>query len=266
MCLSVLAYHASPLYPFILIHNRDEFEARPSQPAHLWTANGILGGKDLKSNGMWLGISPSGRFASITNYRDPLHFLPEAPSRGFLVKDFLMNSLSPSDWIGKLELQLSQLNGFNLFFGSIRAPWFYSSRRKQLISLPVGIHGLSNADLNTPWPKVTRAVGKFGRILSESNENESELIENLFALLRDPIPALPEHVPQTGLSAEAELALSSVFVNARNPGRDYSTRCSTVILVNSKSEMNFRERTFLNGVLQGEADFYFGMKVSSPSA
>ena len=92
MCLILFAWQAHPRYSLVVAANRDEFHQRPSAAANFWEDDpGILAGRDLQGGGTWLGITRSGRFAAITNYREPLD--PEPPperSRGLLVRDFLI--------------------------------------------------------------------------------------------------------------------------------------------------------------------------------
>lgn len=247
MCLIVLGYQVSDRFPFILIHNRDEFYNRPFEPLSSWQEpEGILGGRDLKSEGMWLGMTKSGHFGTITNFRDIKSYRPDAPSRGSVVKSFLLESLkkpnySPSSFLNKYEESFQQMNFFNLFFGSIVSPWYFSSRSLDLKKLDPGIYGLSNSSLDTPWPKLLQAKTKIKEILNSSeSESITKIEEELFKILKDPTPAQLNTLPNTGLSTEKEKALSSIFVELP----EYGTLTSTLILVDSKKKTLFEERVY----------------------
>ena len=72
MCVIFFAYRAHPEYPLILLANRDEFYARPTDGARAWEYfPDIFAGRDLVHGGTWLGITKTRRFAAVTNYRDP---------------------------------------------------------------------------------------------------------------------------------------------------------------------------------------------------
>lgn len=245
MCLVVLGYRVSERFPFILIHNRDEFYDRPFEPLSYWgEPAGILAGRDLKSEGMWLGMTKFGHFGTITNVRDIKSHRPDAPSRGSVVKNFLLESLknphySPFSFLKSYQASFHQMNFFNLFFGSIVSPWYFSSKSLDLKKLEPGIYGLSNSSLDTPWPKLIQAKTKIKDILNSSeSESITEIEEELFKLLQDPTPAELKTLPSTGLSTQKEKALSSIFISL--PG--YGTLTSTLILVDSKRNTLFKER------------------------
>ena len=83
MCLILFAYQSHPDYKLILATNRDEFYQRETRTAHWWEDHPqILGGRDMKAGGTWMGITKGGRFAALTNYREPDVQLSSAPSRG----------------------------------------------------------------------------------------------------------------------------------------------------------------------------------------
>jgi uncharacterized protein with NRDE domain len=72
MCLILFAYKVHPKYKLMVAANRDEFYQRPTAPAHFWKdAPDILAGRDLEKMGTWMGVTKSGQFAALTNYRDP---------------------------------------------------------------------------------------------------------------------------------------------------------------------------------------------------
>jgi uncharacterized protein with NRDE domain len=246
MCLTVLCFQVSRRFPLILIHNRDEFYDRLAEPAHYWeNYPGLLGGQDLRSKGMWLGTQTQhSAFAAITNIRDPKSFKPDAISRGFVVRDFLLHSQEPHNYVHQLELKIPKMNPFNLLFGTYNQPYFYSSRIQNLLQLPPGIHGLSNATLNLPWPKVEKSKKMTEQLITTGEEVSLEnLSQALFEVLSNPTLAQPSELPETGLNPEAELALSSIFVKTKN----YGTVSSSILLLDDLGQGHFYEKPYLKG-------------------
>lgn len=225
----MFAYRAHARFPLILAANRDEFRERPAQPAHWWAdLPQILAGRDLQAGGTWLGITRSGRFAAITNHRDLRRAPIGGPSRGRLVRMALEGEIDPA---GSTDYE-----GFNLLHGTVDALRYHNNIQQVDEALAPGIHGLSNAFLDTPWPKVERAKAGLEKLL---DADDPALITGLFALLADGSPAPDDLLPDTGLPLELERAASSIFI----PTPGYGTRCSTVILVDDQGLVRFEERT-----------------------
>lgn len=166
MCLIVFGLHAHPRYPLVMAANRDEFVARPSEPAAFWQGyDGLLAGRDLAAGGTWMGVTRSGRFAALTNVRDPRAFDPAAPTRGELVVRFLAGTDDPVTHVKILAAESSQRNGFNLLVaGDGRLAWF-SNVGGEPCEVGTGVHAVSNALLDTPWPKVRRSAAGLAGIL-----------------------------------------------------------------------------------------------------
>ena len=157
MCLILFAYRSLPDYRLVLAANRDEFYDRPTRHVAFWDdAPEILAGRDLKAGGTWMGITKKGRFAAITNYRDSGMTIENAPSRGDLVKDFLIGKSRPHDYLESLQNKGQDYNGFNLIIGDGNELFYYSNRDGNIHNIEPGVHGLSNHLLNTPWPKVAQ--------------------------------------------------------------------------------------------------------------
>jgi len=237
MCLILFAYNVHPSYNLILVANRDEFYERPSSPADFWEdAPRVLAGRDLKEGGTWMGIDRAGRFAAITNYRDPASWKNNAPSRGGLVSSYLCSNQSNDDYLDKISRQAQLYNGYNLIVGDRRELLTYSNRGEKQ-KLNPGIYGLSNHLLNTPWPKVSR--GK--KLLKAALEKKgAELEETLFALLADrKIPA-DNKLPNTGIGLEWERVLSPIFITSPI----YGTRSSTILLIGKNGRVKFVEKVY----------------------
>lgn len=239
MCLILLAVAAHPRFPLVLAANRDEFYDRPTEAADFWPdAPDILAGRDLKDGGTWLGITQSGRIAALTNYRDPASIKAEAPSRGWLVRNYLTGRESPDEYLDGLAARAHEYNGFSILVGDTSRLLWYSNRggRQHLAS---GIYGLSNHLLDTPWPKVERGRTCLAEILAGAGTGAPP-VEKLFALLADETKPDDALLPDTGVGIEWERILGSLFI--RSP--QYGTRSSTVLVVDDKNRVTFAERVF----------------------
>ena len=227
MCLIAFAYKVHPHFPLIVAANRDEFLDRPADPARFWPAEPhVLAGRDRKAGGTWLGITTSGRFAALTNYRDLRLPRVDGPSRGGLVRRALEAGFVPQG--------TSVLEGFNLLYGPVGALRYHSNVNGADEEIAPGVHGLSNHLLDTSWPKVERAKKMLGAIIAE----EKPSTDALFALLADGALAPDDQLPDTGLDVLRERALSSIRIATDG----YGTRCSTVLLVDSSGQVFFEER------------------------
>lgn len=248
MCLVAMALDQSSRFPFVLAGNRDEFYDRPSTRLGWWEPEGggpaILGGRDLTAGGTWLGLTAQGRLGLITNIRNPGHVDPNAPSRGLVVPQWLKGDTSmPMLWP---RLAISGYNGFNMLaLDFAEGECFWVNNRKLFPErLQRGIFGLSNAILNTPWPKVQQLKAKLKQSVAQAADAE-ELANRLFEALADPTPASDEQLPRTGVSLEWERLLSPAFI--KSPDGKYGTRCSTLVIterVNKRLVTHVLERTF----------------------
>ena len=248
MCLVAFALDQSSRFPFVMAANRDEFFDRPAARLGWWEPEtpgpAILGGRDLHAGGTWLGLTALGRLGMVTNVRDPQDMDPQAPSRGQIVPQWLKGDLHMSMLWPRLAM--SGYNGFNMIaldFAQGECFWL-NNKRLYPERLQRGIFGLSNAQLNTPWPKVQALKGTLKAALPEAQDAD-ELAHTLFEALADPAEAPDDQLPRTGVSHEWEKMLSSAFIRASNGL--YGTRCSTVIVterVNKRLVTHVMERTF----------------------
>lgn len=236
MCLILVAWNAHPDYPLVVAANRDEFLARPAAPAHWWTdAPDLLAGRDLEAGGTWMGVSRSGRFAALTNYRDPTRHLPGAPSRGALVRDCLTASTATIATLDRIAAVSARYAGFNMLVSDGATLGIHESTTGSVRTLAPGIHALSNHLLDTPWPKVQRARASFTKVITRLPDHGQ-----LLATLTDTTAAGDAYLPATGVSPEWERWLSPAFIRA--PG--YGTRCSTVITRDHSGRTQFSEWTW----------------------
>jgi uncharacterized protein with NRDE domain len=239
MCLITLAWRFHPDYPLVLAANRDEWHARPAEPLSWWRSEPpILAGRDVRGGGTWLGVRRDGRFAALTNYRDPGDERPaHAPSRGALVVATLARSEGLADTLAGIAHRGADYAGFNLIAGDADAAYAYSNRAGQVQALAPGIHGLSNHLIDTPWPKVRRATEGLAQVLATSAPGD--LLQRLFGLLADATVAPDEELPDTGVGIAWERKLSPIRIH----GEHYGTRCSTVLLRHATGQIALVERT-----------------------
>lgn len=253
MCLVLVAWRGHAKYPCVVAANRDELYSRAAQPAHWWHSEPpILAGRDLSAGGTWLGITRSGRFAALTNYRGAEQRRGHAPSRGTLVSSILMSNDTTEQSLRALREAGPGYNAFNLLFSDGEQLAVYESVRGAGRVLGPGIYGLSNHLLDTPWPKVQRAKSRLSAALAELAS-----IDAMLALLRDEQPAADGDLPRTGISLQWERLLSSAFV--RTP--EYGTRCSTLVRIDQSRRACFDEWTWdASGAQAGAVSLQFELE------
>lgn len=234
MCLIVFAWRPGHAQPLIVAANRDEFYARPSLPLAQWSqAPQVYAGRDLEAGGTWLGIGANGRFAALTNIRDP-HQPPARKSRGELVARFLCGDMPIDDYLTDVVGRSVEYAGFNLLVGNNHELWHFNSRESEAVMLQPGVYGLSNAGLDTPWPKLLKARSALERVLDDPQPDV------LLALLNDPQTADFAELPDTGVGLATEALLSSVFIASPT----YGTRASTALIVQADGTRYMVERSF----------------------
>ncbi len=300
MCLIAMAWGVSAQYPLVIASNRDEFYARPTAPLAEWTTpqgHTIYSGRDLRDGGTWLGFAQNGRFAMLTNVRNPAAPAPTAGrSRGALVMDWLTSHQDAAAWCHALE-PLAYA-GFNLILGDwaqqkchyvsnqhLPSPlanlvpnkpldqWNIAGAATDNIanSLPLALQpgqvvGLSNAALNTPWPKTLHLVGALGEALGGDRREAAghisgstsakklanpstgpialaDLQEALQRTLLDDHMAGLDQLPRTGVPLRQEQALSSVFVRYPSDQPTYGTRTSLVAVLSAQQRLHLLETT-----------------------
>jgi uncharacterized protein with NRDE domain len=246
VCLILLANDVHPDYQLILAANRDEFYDRPTAPVSFWQeAPAVLAGRDLLGGGSWLGVTRTGKFAVLSNYREPQAHRHNAPSRGKLVSDYLQGELPPAEYLAVVQEQAASYNGFNLIVGDGGGLSYLSNRQGVPQRVSAGIYGLSNHLLDTPWLKVVRGKGMLAALLADGVALEPEAC---FALLADRSVAPDQLLPDTGVGLELERALSAIFIATPS----YGTRASTLVFIDRQNNLTFLERSFGPGGEAGE--------------
>ena len=238
MCLILFALRHHPGYPLIIAANRDERYERPSAPLGFWPdAPHVAAGRDLAAGGTWLGITRRGRWAALTNFRQPGSYRATAPSRGQLVSRYLLGDTEPLDYLREIEPRAHEYNGFNLLVGDLDRIFYLSNADGGARRIAPGVHGLSNHLLNTPWPKVA-----LGRKYLENLPltSKAAIIDALLERLRDAKRPADADLPETGIGPDRDRALSPPFIESDR----YGTRASTVIVVDAEGNVAIRERRF----------------------
>ncbi len=261
MCLIFLSLHQHPNYKLIVAANRDEFYARKTMPAEFWKDHPqIVGGRDLEAVkpdgtcGTWMAMNKNGRIAMVTNYRDLKNIKSKAPSRGHLVTDFLLTDELPEKYLKAIEKNKNDYNGFNLIVGNAEELFYLSNYKEGIVKIENGFHGLSNALLNTPWPKVKVGKEKMSHLFA------AEKIEavNLFNGLYNDHQASDDQLPDTGVGLERERMLSAMFIKSPN----YGSRCSTVVTIDQNNHVEFTERVYdLKSFAFEDRSFSFGLNL-----
>lgn len=239
MCILFIAVEQHPIFPLIIAANRDEFYPRPTQESHFWHDHkNLLAGKDLQAGGTWMGVNTEGGIAALTNIRNPeKHDNELSTSRGHIVSSYLLGDTPESNYIQNLKTSRNTYNGYNLLFGKWNQLQVYNNHDDSLQKLTPGFYGLSNADLNSPWPKINSGVSALETYCSENADLD---VEQLFALLMDETKADDSELPNTGVPYEWEKKLSSIFIRSEG----YGTRSSTILTVDQNQRLSWYEHTF----------------------
>lgn len=262
MCLLAFAYHQHPDAPLIVASNRDEYYSRPTREMHWWRDAPLLAGRDLQANGTWMGVTRSGRFAAITNYRNVPADGPQTArplSRGNLVKDFLCAAEPAARWAADMRPALSSYGEFNLLVYDGRELLYLNNYHDgQAKTLEPGFYALSNSLLDSPWPKVDYARQRLRASVQRTAHIGPDLIAELLDDLALQQTWAPHLLPKTGVSPEWEEILSSPFIVT--PG--YGTRASTVLVKFANGELHAVERNFGAGKQISEKRFDFSIEAA----
>jgi uncharacterized protein with NRDE domain len=248
MCLIAFAWNAHPRWRLVLAANRDEFHARPSAPLARWDDAPILAGRDLEAGGTWLGVDTRGRCGVVTNVRNGIA-AAAGRSRGWLVTDWLRSGLDVPAHARALRAAAADYRPFNLLTFDARDACYLGNRpQPHAQAVAAGVHGLSNADFNTPWPKTRQLMARLQAWLDGSTE---DALAPLFEALADERPAPDGELPDTGVGLALERRLSPAFIR----GAEYGTRASTVVLIDHAGGGRIVERRFgPNGRLDGQTE------------
>ena len=249
MCLIVFAWKAHPEYKLILAANRDEFHARPSQDAHWWPDQPhILAGRDLQAGGTWLAIARSGRFATVTNYREQQQARAGLRSRGEIVTKFVSSDADALTFVSSIAGE--DYAGVSVLAADREDICYVSNRGDELVALTPAVYGLSNASLDTPWSKLVRTKEALTALIDSDKVNSTELLR----LLGDKTPAASSEVHTNDFPFKLARALTAPFIVSDT----YGTRCSTIVLIANDGRVELSERRFdPDGAASGDSNFSF---------
>ena len=262
MCLLIIAHRTHPDHPLVVAANRDEFHARPTAPSRFWPEHpNLLAGRDLEQGGTWMGITRDGRFAAVTNYRDPSRTAPAPRSRGELTLAYLTGEASAPGYLETLCERAGDYAGFNLLLGEGEELWYLTNmdpnQRCAPRRLAPGIYGLSNARLDTPWPKGELGKPRLGSLLSQRGPAHDALLE----VVADRRLAQPGALHRHGMGSEMDQILSAQFIVTEA----YGTRSSTSLWIAGDGGVHWRERSFdAGGALRHEVREQFALAAARP--
>lgn len=241
MCLIIFAHRADPAYPLVLAANRDEFFGRATADAQFWQPDRpqILAGRDLEAGGTWLGITRSGRFAAVTNIRDPSQPERKSRSRGDLTLNFLNSQESAGNYADNLREHFNEFAGFNLLVSDGETLCYVNNFENLVEELKPGVYGLSNGLLNSPWPKVERGRECLMQLIQADSPIPTD---SLIEMMGDRQRAEDSDLPDTGIPLPLERQLSSTFISSES--REYGTRCSTALLMQAGGLVQFSEQNY----------------------
>jgi len=234
MCLIGVSIGTNEHFPFILCANRDEFYERETKEAHFWHGNPFLvAGKDLERGGTWLGLSASGEIAALTNVRSGKEFNSSTTSRGELVSSFFNDRKRFAQILKEKE----KLDGFNLLYGNIQGLTYTTNQSYENQSLTNGVHVLSNAAINSPWPKAKKLAEGIRKLEGSSVQDVTGYLFDMLSL-SEPFP--DDELPDTGIGLTLERKLSPIHIQTAK----YGTKNSTVILIDRHGGATFIEKTY----------------------
>jgi len=250
MCLIGFRWQPGTALPLLVAANRDEFYERPTAPMAWWEGDQLLAGRDLRAGGTWLGLTRTGRFAALTNHRDPALVRPDGPSRGRLPVAFLTGEGNPDQFLEDLRREAGASSPFNLLLSDGTDLVGYESRSDRVLRFEPGVHAVSNGAFDEPWPKVAA--------LKESLAQAGEDLGALLDALQDDHAFPDASLPHTGVSLDWERVLSPAFI--RTPA--YGTRAATVLALGRRA-VAVLERTFTPQGREGERRFEFVLTTAS---
>jgi uncharacterized protein with NRDE domain len=242
MCIVALAWQSIDEFPLLLLSNRDEFYHRPTKQLHYWQDDQLYAGQDLEQGGTWMGVTPSGRWAVVTNFREK-NDQKFSTSRGDLIRDFLTSNLAPLRFAQELEKNQNDYAGFNLILGDQRQTVYMSNRGEAPQVLARGVYVVSNGLMSEHWEKTAhlrkRFTQEFLPLLQQPDlkndfDIEQQTLPVAWDVLEDQRKIETDKLPNTGISLEMEELLSSSFIQSPV----YGTRCSNFLLMQAEQNQN----------------------------
>jgi uncharacterized protein with NRDE domain len=238
MCIAAFALDVGP-YAAVIASNRDEWLQRPAQTMAWWPETEILAGRDLTAGGTWLGLTKSGRFALVTNIRGSNLDEKQYPnSRGKLPIDWLNSNLTLTEFTESLQRNATDYAGYNIVYGNLknRTLQHFNNQERVANTLRKGqIHGLSNASLDTPWPKLVHLKSALGNILKgDESLSVNDATYSILEALTD----------KTSFDGTPLSAVNVEVANFQGTGNRYGRRCSTIVLIDHAGAIHVEEVQF----------------------
>ena len=257
MCLIVFSYkeskESSKAFPgsLILAANRDEYYERPTKNMHWWEPEAILAGKDLQAGGTWLAVSNDGRFAVLTNFKEPANGKEPLKSRGELVSNYITSKgASSKDYLE--NIQERKYAGFNLLLGDKEGIHYISNRSEEIEKLESGVHTLGNLLLNSETKKSIKIKNQFKELL-QTNPDESGLLEFMKGDSGD-----LSNLDMAGFKETEHEEIPYRFIKSNY----YGTRNTTIITINEKGEYKVSEQNYSeNGKKLEKSSFQFKSQI-----
>lgn len=239
MCLILFGFQPNNHFKLVVAANRDEFYRRPSRVAGYWPEHpGLLAGKDLQMGGTWLGITRTGRFAAVTNFRETPSASEPPRSRGDLTTNFLLGEMTPTEYLVEVDARATEYKAFNLLVGDADSLYYYCNRQALIQPVEAGIHGLSNHLLDSDWPKVRSGRQQLAALLHSGYDEAA-----LFSLLSE--------------RGSGDEPWSAKFIASP----EYGTCAATVLTVDYSGRVSFREKNFsTGGQPTTQQDFHFAIE------
>ena len=234
MCIVAFAWQVLDEMPLCLISNRDEFYLRPTASLKACKNSPIIAGQDLQSGGTWMGITASGRWAIVTNFRDGQDKKVYPTSRGELIQHFLESTQAPIRFAQDLEKMQCDYAGFNLFIGDREQAVYMSNRGEAPQVLAKGVYVTSNGLMTEHWEKTRHLRKRFTQEflpMLQSRQPQADIDAAAWDILEDERKIIPELLPNTGIQVEMEELLSSTFIQSPV----YGTRCSNLLCMGRTS-------------------------------
>ena len=188
----------------------------------------------MQSGGTWMGITPTGRWAVLTNFRDGGDQTSYPTSRGHLIQSFLESEQTQIRFTQDLEKKQCDYAGFNLFMGDRHQAVYMSNRGEAPQVLPKGVYVVSNGLMSEDWQKTQHLRKRFSQellpMLQQQQISEAELHTAVWDILEDERKVIAELLPDTGISTEMEELLSSTFIQSPV----YGTRSSNFLCMQAQ--------------------------------
>jgi uncharacterized protein with NRDE domain len=225
MCTLAIYFRSFSDYPVVVAANRDEYLARAAMPPVTLNEHPhVIGGKDLRAGGTWLGVNEHGMVAGLLNRRTA-DYGPADPalrSRGLLCLEALQQPTAAAAARYAERQRGAAYNAFNLLIASPEAAFVAYNRggEVEVVQLKEGFHLLTNTDVDDfECPRISRAYSGFAQLAKSD------------AFTRDPVSQRGElHQLLADHSTQLDSRSGRTNSLCMHLG-DYGTRSSSLIFM-----------------------------------